>query len=121
MLALVSELLFPAAIRFAPWLDWAVVVAVLGTAYYVNLSPRLAAGMAAFCVLCLALVGFVRSASPWPLWQVALGLFAIAWVLQFVGHAKEGKRPSFFKDLQFLLIGPAWLMSFVFRRAGIRY
>jgi len=40
---------------------------------------------------------------------------------QFIGHAIEGRRPSFFKDVQFLLTGPAWLMSFLFRAAGLRY
>jgi hypothetical protein len=33
----------------------------------------------------------------------------------------EGKRPSFFKDVQFLLIGPAWLMAFIYRLLGISY
>ena len=59
--------------------------------------------------------------APWPLWQVALVLFVLAWIGQFIGHKVEGKKPSFFKDLQFLLIGPAWLMSFVYRAAGLRY
>jgi len=44
------------------------------------------------------------------LWAWSLGLFAIAWVLQFVGHNIEGKKPSFFRDFFFLLIGPAWIM-----------
>ena len=48
-------------------------------------------------------------------------LFVLAWIGQFIGHKVEGKKPSFFKDLQFLLIGPAWLMSFVYRAAGLRY
>jgi len=59
--------------------------------------------------------------SDWPLWQLALTVFVLAWVLQFIGHAIEGKRPSFFKDLQFLLIGPAWLMAFVYRALSLRY
>ena len=40
---------------------------------------------------------------------------------QFIGHRIEGKKPSFFQDLSFLLIGPAWLMSFDYRRLGQRY
>lgn len=40
-----------------------------------------------------------------------LGLFVVAWIGQFYGHKVEGKKPSFFKDLQFLLIGPAWCMD----------
>ena len=56
------------------------------------------------------------------LWTKTFHLvFVIAWILQFVGHAIEGKRPSFFKDLQFLLIGPAWLLAFLYRGLGLRY
>jgi uncharacterized membrane protein YGL010W len=48
-------------------------------------------------------------------------LFAVAWVGQFIGHAIEGARPSFFKDVLFLMIGPLWLISFVYRKLGLRY
>jgi uncharacterized membrane protein YGL010W len=48
-------------------------------------------------------------------------LFIIAWIGQFIGHAIEGKRPSFFKDIQFLLIGPLWLLAQLYRRLGVRY
>jgi uncharacterized membrane protein YGL010W len=41
-------------------------------------------------------------------------LFIIAWIGQFYGHKIEGKKPSFFKDLQFLLIGPAWVFKKMF-------
>lgn len=49
----------------------------------------------------------------------ALGVFAVAWVGQFVGHAIEGRRPSFFTDLIYLLVGPAWLMDKLLRRLGM--
>lgn len=52
---------------------------------------------------------------------VSLCIFAIAWIGQFIGHGIEGKRPSFLQDLQFLLIGPAWLMHFLFKKFGLRY
>ena len=48
-------------------------------------------------------------------------IFVVAWIGQFVGHSIEGTRPSFFKDVQFLLIGPVWLMSHVYRRLGLAY
>ncbi|MEY3051223.1 MAG: hypothetical protein RLY31_1008 [Bacteroidota bacterium] len=47
--------------------------------------------------------------------------FSLAWVGQFIGHKVEGKKPSFLQDLQFLLVGPAWLLHFVYRKTGIRY
>ncbi len=45
----------------------------------------------------------------------------VAWLGQFVGHAVEGRRPSFSKDPQFVLIGPLWLLSCAYRRLGLRY
>jgi len=54
-------------------------------------------------------------------WIVYLAVFVITWILQFVGHKIEGKKPSFLKDLQFLLIGPIWLLSFILKKLGIRY
>jgi uncharacterized membrane protein YGL010W len=42
------------------------------------------------------------------LWPWALGLFVAGWVLQFIGHAIEGKPPEFFKDWRFLLVGTRW-------------
>jgi len=52
---------------------------------------------------------------------VSLGIFVIAWIGQFIGHKIEGKKPSFLEDLQFLLIGPAWLLHFIYKKLGIVY
>ncbi len=49
-----------------------------------------------------------------PLFYFNLGLFVLAWIGQFYGHKVEGKKPSFFKDIQFLLIGPAWVFKKMF-------
>lgn len=54
-------------------------------------------------------------------WLVYLSIFVITWILQFWGHKIEGKKPSFLKDLQFLLVGPIWLLSFILKKAGIKY
>ena len=48
-------------------------------------------------------------------------LFVIAWIGQFIGHKIEGAKPSFFDDLKFLLIGPAWLIAFIYQKLGIKY
>jgi uncharacterized membrane protein YGL010W len=63
----------------------------------------------------------VERSSALPLWGICLLLFVLAWIGQFIGHAIEGKRPSFFKDVQFLMIGPLWLIADVYRRLGVRY
>ncbi len=91
----------------------------LALAYYAALSWRLAVGMiGAFAVLY-----WLVQASFYGLghWHVAamIAIFVAAWVGQFIGHNVEGARPSFFKDLQFLLIGPLWLMSFVYRKLDV--
>jgi uncharacterized membrane protein YGL010W len=41
-------------------------------------------------------------------WRAALGLFVLGWILQFIGHAFEGKPPEFFKDYRFLFVGLRW-------------
>jgi uncharacterized membrane protein YGL010W len=48
-------------------------------------------------------------------------VFIIAWIFQFIGHKIEGQKPSFFEDMQFLLIGPAWLLHFIYQKIGISY
>lgn len=87
--------------------------------YYLRLSPSLAAGMLLIGVICLWLWRLI-AATPLVIWQVALFIFVLAWIGQFIGHKIEGAKPSFFKDLQFLLIGPAWLLSFIYKKVGIR-
>lgn len=102
-------------------LNWAILALVLAEIYWLRLSLSLGLGLLLYNAGMIALTLLVLASSPWPLWQVALVVFVAAWVLQFIGHAIEGKRPSFFQDLQFLLIGPAWLLAFVYRALGIRY
>ena len=42
------------------------------------------------------------------LWMLAVSLFVIGWILQFVGHYFEGKPPEFFRDYRFLFVGLRW-------------
>ncbi len=101
-------------------LNLAMVLLALTVVYYARLSLSLAIGMLLFSILCLVLAQLIET-SGLVLWQVCIALFVLAWIGQFWGHKVEGKKPSFFKDLQFLMIGPAWLMSFIYQRLGLRY
>jgi uncharacterized membrane protein YGL010W len=104
----------------APWLNWATLVAAAALLYYLSLSARLAAGvLVAFVVLLIATKWLATL--PWPLWLTSAVIFVVAWIGQFIGHAIEGRRPSFFKDVQFLLIGPLWLLAAAYRRLGVSY
>jgi uncharacterized membrane protein YGL010W len=97
----------------------AMIVFVLIIFYYFLLSKTLWIGMLLFGTICLLACHLIELHFFMPLWAFSLVIFIAAWVGQFYGHKIEGKKPSFFKDLQFLLIGPAWLMSFIYKRLGI--
>ena len=101
------------------WL--AKIVIGLVALFYLRLSLTIMVGMMLFSVACLLLAGWLDANVPWPLWAISLGLFVLAWIGQFYGHKVEGMKPSFLDDVQFLMIGPAWLMSFIYRRLGITY
>lgn len=102
------------------WFHWGTVVMALSVFYYATLSRPLAVGMGAVGAGALAIVALL-SQLPVPLWLTSLVIFTGAWVGQFIGHKIEGKKPSFFEDLQFLMIGPMWLLADAYRRAGVRY
>ena len=74
--------------------------------------------MLVFGITCIEITQFVVRNFEMALWKIALIIFLIAWIGQFYGHKIEGKKPSFLKDLQFLLIGPAWLLSFYIPKTG---
>lgn len=54
-------------------------------------------------------------------WRWALGLFIGGWILQFVGHAIEGRPPAFLKNPLYLIIGPYWLVKKIFRSLSHRH
>ncbi|MEM1411751.1 MAG: Mpo1-like protein [Pseudomonadota bacterium] len=121
VVALLWSIPFPGDARVGPIpVNWATITLVLAQLYYFRLSLSLGLGLLAYNLAMIFLAIGVETNAPWPLWQVALALFVLAWIGQFIGHKFEGKKPSFFKDLQFLLIGPAWLMSFVYRAVGLK-
>lgn len=100
-------------------LNAAMIVLALVTVYYITLSKTLWIGLLLFALLCLWLCHLVEQAGFVQLWLLCVAIFVIAWIGQFYGHKVEGKKPSFFKDIQFLMIGPAWLMSFIYKKMGI--
>ncbi len=104
--------------------NWAAVFLALALLFYLRLSVPLFLG---FVVVSVGLLWAVNSiyqavgAQAGQLALVSLVIFTVAWIGQFIGHKIEGKKPSFFEDVQFLLIGPAWLLHFIYRKAGIPY
>jgi uncharacterized membrane protein YGL010W len=101
--------------------NWATLTLFLMLIYYITLSPALTFGMLLFSAFCLFLANFLTLSFPGMLAYISLAVFVVAWIVQFYGHKIEGKKPSFLKDVQFLMIGPAWLMHFIYKKLGISY
>lgn len=101
-------------------LNWCTLLLFFILLYYFYLSRGLAVGMLVYsglmCLLLFTLANTIEN-----LFIIYLSLFVIAWIGQFIGHHIEGKQPSFFKDIQFLLIGPLWLLSSVYKKLNIVY
>ena len=99
---------------------WSVAAQVLAFAWYWKHSRRLGGAMfVAFVLLDLLTAWLFAELGASALRWSAVAVFAVAWVGQFVGHAVEGRRPSFLTDLSYLLVGPAWLMDKLLRRLGL--
>ncbi|KUG07329.1 DUF962 domain-containing protein [Solirubrum puertoriconensis] len=122
LLGLLWSVPVPEAVQnVSPWLNWAMLVMMLAVVYYVRLSLPLALGMVLVSTAIALALRLVEAQASLPLWAVCLIIFVLAWIGQFWGHKVEGKKPSFLKDVQFLLIGPLWLLHFIYRRLGWAY
>ena len=89
--------------------NWAAMIAILILIFYARLGFWYFVNMLLVTILSIIwnywLSGFGNLA------VFSLAIFVIAWIGQFYGHKVEGKKPSFIKDLQFLLIGPLWVLK----------
>lgn len=101
--------------------NWAFLVTAMVITYYFRLSILMALGMTLIGVILIIGNYFIKHFTAFQLWKVSSSLFILAWVGQFIGHKIEGRKPSFFQDIQFLLIGPAWILSFIFKKYNIKY
>lgn len=111
----------PVPARFLQPGAWSVLVMVLAFAWYWRRSHRLGLALLLAFALLAVFTGFLfdRLGAVNLRW-LALAVFVVAWIGQFVGHIFEGRRPSFFTDLSYLLVGPAWLMEKLLRRLGFK-
>lgn len=109
----------PQVMAQVPWLNWATLSLLVTLPFYARLSLPIAVGMVLVSVACFAVLDAMVGAGLPVLW-IMVGLFALLWIGQFIGHGIEGKKPSFFQDLQFLLVGPAWVLGFLYGKLGIK-
>ena len=118
-------------------IHWGTFIIFLGLLFYLRLSMSIFLGMLVFSTLVLLdvylIVYLFDSHKYWGLFNsleiegnlflliLSIIVFIGSWILQFIGHKIEGKKPSFVKDIQFLLIGPAWLLGYIYKKIGIKF
>ncbi|MBU2916474.1 DUF962 domain-containing protein [Psychrosphaera sp. F3M07] len=122
VLGLLWSIPFPVA-DMPMWLNWSTVLAIPALLFYFSLSFVVGLGMAVFTALMVVFLQWwqLNMAEYMSVLIMSVVVFVVAWILQFVGHNIEGKKPSFLKDVQFLLIGPAWILCFVYKKLNIKF
>ena len=98
-----------------PWVAYAFVAASM--VYYLRLSLVFLATMLLWSALSLAVLFAMGSL----VLELSVAIFVGAWILQFIGHKLEGKKPSFFEDIQYLWVGPLFVLSKLFTKLGLRW
>lgn len=98
----------PVPVSWPLWLDWSVLTFIGAMIFYASFkSSKLFIGMFLFILPHLLLLEYLRPR----FFLLCLFIFIVAWISQFIGHKIEGKKPSFFEDFFFLLIGPLWIFN----------
>jgi uncharacterized membrane protein YGL010W len=85
--------------------------------YYVRLSTVFLITMLVWSAVMLWVIQSMGA----QLVTLSVAIFIGAWILQFIGHKIEGKKPSFFEDIQYLWVGPLFVLSKLFTRLGIKW
>lgn len=124
LVGLLMHIPMPQQISSNFYLNWAGLFLLVSLLYYLRLSIGMFVGFLVISLLLLysnwQLMIYCQVQTCSSLWTLLI-IFILAWIGQFIGHKIEGKKPSFLKDLQFLLIGPAWLLHFIYKKMGIPY
>ena len=109
LLGLLWTIPTPSMLSSIPFFNWAVVFCASCLVFYTILSPLFALAMFFMAAAMLYVVSMIALTGHTI--AICSGIFVVAWIGQFYGHKVEGKKPSFLTDLQFLLIGPLWVIK----------
>ena len=98
-----------------PWVAFAFMAASM--VYYARLSTVFLVAMVVWSTILYWLILQMGD----KVWQTSLIIFIGAWIAQFYGHHVEGKKPSFFEDIQYLWVGPLFVLSKLFLKLEIKW
>ena len=123
IVGLIHAIPLPFQLEKTMFLSWATLPMGLIYIYYLKFSKMMLLGFILWGTFCVwgnnLILDLVQTNSNLALFNLLI--FVIAWIFQFIGHKIEGKKPSFLEDIKFLLIGPAWLLHFIYKNLRIPY
>ena len=119
MVAIPAIMLSLIGLMFALHPALALVFFAASMVYYARLSWRFTGCMLLVSSVMLAVVDALDARGV--LVPVSVLVFVVAWIFQFIGHRIEGKKPSFFEDVQYLWVGPLFVLSKGFLRLGVHW
>ena len=106
--------------EISPLLNWGTAFLMAATVYYFIISVSLAIGMLPF-IVGVAAVQMWLSQSDYSLFRVSIGLLVAGIIGLWMGHRNEAGLRPVIQDLQLMMIGPAWILSVLYRRIGIPF
>lgn len=119
LLGLIWLIPVPQFLKGIPYVNWATLFGACCLVFYVMLSLKMFVGMIVMILPMFFLINYLAINYSDSMMVLMIAIFSIAWVFQFVGHKIEGKKPSFFQDLSFLLIGPLWVLKSFYDVIGV--
>ena len=102
------------------WISPALAVAIVAAIFYLKLDSALGASMTLLLALCVGLGMYCAqlSSGAWLTWGI--GSFIVGWIIQFIGHYYEGRKPAFVDDIMGLAIGPLFVVAELAFLCGLR-
>jgi len=102
------------------WLSPATLVSLAAVVFYLRLDLSFGVLMAVLLGLCLWVGASLAQQSPLIWLAAGLGLFIVGWVIQFIGHYYEGRKPAFIDDVTGLIVGPLFVVAELAFLLGLR-
>ncbi|MDJ0904639.1 MAG: DUF962 domain-containing protein [Woeseiaceae bacterium] len=106
--------------EISPLLNWGTVFLMATAVYYFIISVSLAIGMLPFLLGIAGIQNWLTNSDYSPL-RVSIGLLVAGIIGLWLGHRNQGSLRPVIRDLQLMMIGPAWILSVLYRRIGIPY